>query len=238
MAGLERLPVDEGGMPMDVALKLQHLLLLLGTPDPQLEVPRQAASSSVRVRGRDSPVVAPNPIPRRLLLPGTSDGILGASAESMEDLIDIGRAFNSALAYVHDHLGDRNMTVEAHAWITAEIRALLLDLRKELRTLHTNRDNPLLLPVYAIDRTKPLQLLSGVVPHALVGYRTQFADLMTKLLKDCYLDATCRNLTTSIVIEILFPPGAEVLTVGSRLFDPAFENEFVNAVDAVSLVPK
>lgn len=252
MVGFERLPVDEGGMPMDVALKLQQLLLLFGTAEPRLVDQPQGASAAVGGNNQESRIVlqvrprttrpavhTQNPPESR---PDAGGNAPNASADSTQDLAFVGRAFNSALQHVRDH--SRDTTAEAHAWLTAEIRLIVFSLRRELRKLHDAKDNPLLLPEYAINPAIPLALYSSTIPFVLVQYKTQFMDCLITLFKACDLNAKFLFLTIgtpAFEIQIKFPPGgaqSASQSIGNRLFDPEFENEFVSSVQALTMEPK
>lgn len=238
-------------MPIDVALKLQRLLLLFGTPDPELVVQRQEASAVVSGVNSDSEIVlqvrqqTTRPDEANQNQPGSTPFEPGERipADSSLDLSFVGRAFNSALQYVDDRSSDHNMTTEARAWLTSELRSVMLALRNELRSLDNHKNNPILLPRYAIHRDKPLQLFSATIPYVLVQYSTQFTDCLLKLFTACNLDAVCVLLPGSracLVSEIKFAPGgaqSESQTVGNRLFDPEFETQFVSAVQALTMEP-
>lgn len=256
VAKFQRLPAEQGGIPIDVALKLQKLLLLFGAPEPQLLVPPQEApivdggdgphsQIVLRVRpGATGPGGAnqnqPMPAP---FSPGANSP--GVSADASHDLSFVGWAFNSALKYVHDSSSERNMTSEARAWLTAEIHCVVRELQNELRKLHKHKDNPALLPEYATNHDVPLELLSTTIPSLMVPYHAQFIDCLTGLFNACGFNATCVPRTMGrgrlfLQTEIRFEPGGaqgENQTVGNRLFDPGFEEEFVRAVQALSMQP-
>lgn len=255
VAGLERLPVDQGGMPIEVAMQLQHLMLLLGTPDLQPAELLQAASGTVGLDNPDSQIVVH--VPQGPTRPGganqnphqspprnPSEGIPGAYAEDNHDLSFIGRSFNSALKYIHDRSTEHNMSAEAYAWIKTEIRMFMLGLQKNLRHLYDNKDNPVLLPEYAINRAVPMNMYSSRIPYALAQYQTQFQDLIVRLMTACDFKVTCVPIPrgiSSFLIKIEFPRGGaqnENSTIGNRVFDSAFEDEFLSAIDALTFEPK
>lgn len=241
-------------MPIDVALQLQRLLLLLGTPDPELVVQPQEVSAAVSGVNSNSEIIlqvrqrATGPDGVNQNQPGSTpyeprENSSGPSADSSPDLAFVGRAFNSALHYIDHRSSDHNMTTEARAWLTSEIRSVMSALKKELRSLDDHKDNPILLPRYAIHRDKPLQLFSATIPYVLVQYSTQFTDCLLKLFTACNLDAVCVLLPGNracLVSQIKFAPGGaqgESQTVGNRLFDPEFETQFVSAVQALTMEP-
>lgn len=255
MPGLERLPVEKGGIPIDVALKLQRLLLLFGTPDPRLGVQPETAPGPVgggspgsqivlQVRRGPTRPARANPIPRGSASFNTGEGIPGPSTDYSQDFSAIGRAFNTSLQYIGDRLSERNLSAEAHAWITAEIPLIMLALRKELSLLHANRDNTSMLPEYAINRKAPLMVYTSPLPYVIVRYNPQFMAILAKLMKACDLDDTDIRpsmASPALVISITFPPrGAqsESHTLGNRLFDPGFESEFVGAIEALTSEPE
>lgn len=219
MSGFERLPVDEGGIPMDLALKLQQLLLLFGTAEPRLVVQPQVGPAAVSGNTSQSQaVIQVRTEPTRPggdnhnrpeSSPDAGGNIPNASADSTQDLAFVGRAFNSALQQIRDHSQDRDMTAEAHAWLTAEIRLIVLSLRKELRKLHDGNDNHLLLPEYAMNPAVSLKLYSSTIPHVLVKYKTQFSDCLIQLFEACDLNAKCEFIgmwRPAFLYDIIFPP--------------------------------
>lgn len=253
VSGFERLPIDEGGMPMDVALKLQQLLLLFGTAEPRLvmqpQVARAAVSgnipqSQIVLQARPEPTRPAGDNHNRPQCPPDSEGnVPNPSADSTQNLAFVGRAFNTALQQIRDYTQDCDMTAEAHAWLTAEIRSTVLSLRKELRNLHAGNDNHLLIPDYAINPAVPLMLFSSTVPPVLVKYKTQFQDCLIKLFKACDLDANCAFMEMgrpAFAIDIKFAPGdaqRASQNLGNKLFDPEFENEFVSSVQVLAIEP-
>lgn len=256
MAKFQRLPAEQGGVPIDVALKLQKLLLLFGAPEPQLLVPPQDAPtvgggdnphSQIVLRvhpGATGPGGASQNEPMSALLSRGANST-GTSADASQDLSFVGCAFNSALKYVHDRASERNMPSEARAWLTAEIRSVVRALQNELRSLHEHKDNPARLSEYAIHHDVPLELLSTTIPSLLVPYRAQFIGCLLGLFNACGFNATCVPMALPrgrlfLMIEIRFEPGGaqgENRTVGNSLFDPGFEDEFVSAVQALSMQP-
>lgn len=254
MAKFQRLPAEQGGIPIDVALKLQQLLLLFGAPEPQLVMQPQEAPTAggednphsqivLQVRPRATGQIGANQNQPRSAPFSPGSNRPRESADASQDLSFVGRAFNSALQYVHDRASDRNMTIEARAWLTAEIRSVVCSLQKELRSLHEHKDDPIRLPEYAVDHDVPLRLFSATIPPLLVPYRAQFIDCLLGLFNACGFDATCVPITfgrLSLKSEIKFMPGGaqgENQTVGNRLFDPEFEEKFVSAVQALSMEP-
>ncbi|KAL0634542.1 hypothetical protein Q9L58_006561 [Maublancomyces gigas] len=254
VSGFERLPVDEGGIPMDVALKLQQLLLLFGTAEPRLVVQPQVAPATVSgntsqsqavIRVRAEPTRPAGDNHNRPESPPHAGGsIPNASADSTQDLAFVGRAFNSALQQIRDDSRNQDRTAEAHAWLTTEIRSIVSKLRMELRILHDGNDNHLLLPEYAINPAVSLKLSSSTIPSVLVKYKTQFSDCLIQLFQACDLNAKCEFTgmwRAAFLYDINFPPGdAQTASqnFGNRLFDPEFENEFMSSIQALTIEPK
>lgn len=246
MTGRERLPVEDGGMPIDVALKLQRLLLLYGTPQPQLVtqvagvlarrepqfVPQDAGEFEEPSRGSHNrpQFHAPEESER----PGRSN-------RPIPDLTDLGAAFNSAIQYVQDHSGQHNLTPQAHAWLTTAVCSVVSKLRTELRKLNQHKDNPVLLPEYALNCSEHLDLTTDEIPFALMQYSKPLMDCLLRLLHACGFTATARVLTFCrrvIHLSVTFSPGAagrECDTIGNRVFDSEFEREFVNGIQSLVL---
>lgn len=255
-AGFERLPVEDGGLPIDIALKLQRLLLLYGTPEPRQTTQVQRASAPAigfstqepepQIRQQVHSEVAkpirgnqPRPDPPQ----DFAEDIPTPSPDPDHDLASVGRAFNSALKYVHDRSAHRDMTIEAHAWLAAEIHAIMVRLKRELHGLNAHKDNPVRLPKYAINREKPWTFFSSYVPDVLLPYSAQFQDCFRKLFGACKLNAKCSLCTFGtpcFAYDITFAPNAEQgdAQAGNRIFDPEFENEFVSAVKVLTIEPK
>lgn len=234
ITGVERVPVREGGLPMDVALQLQRLLLLYGTPEPDLAVDSPSASAEIMA---DTPVQPESQLTLRVAR------TTGSSPEQTEpNLASIGRSFTATLNYVAERSAQQNLSTEAHAWLTTEIRTTLHRLRTELLSLRENKDSPLLLPKYVFNRDFPLQLFSATIPYALVRYGSEFEECMVRLLRTCELEATCQLLKMGrvcLATDIKFGPYEEEQEgTGGRLFDEEFEEEFVSAVKALGLEGK
>lgn len=236
-------------MPMDVALKLQQLLLLYGAPEPRLVT--QIAGGLDRCEpqfvsqdggGFERPGRAPHDGPQshaheESARPGRSD-------HPIPGLTELGDAFNSAIRYVQDHSGQHNLTPQAHAWLSIEIPSALSKLRTELRMLNENKDNPVLLPEYALDCHVPLRLCSMTIPFALKQYSGPLMDYLLQLLHACGFNATARVYDITrlyISLSIKFSPGAagrEGDTIGNRIFDPELEREFVSGIQSLMLDSK
>lgn len=232
MAGFESLPVEDGGLPMDVALKLQRLLLLYGAPEPRLVEqgalgtggrrdsgqPQNQVVLQVR-RGIERPV---QHVPEELVF------------YSNPELASVGRAFSSALDYVQHHSVQTNLSSDAQAWMMNESRSVMSKLKKELHELSNNKDNPLLLPEYAVNRDATLLMLSSKIPHVLERYSTQFEACLVNLFNACGLGVRCSLIPgaqLALLCYITFPEG---VPTGSQLFDPEFENAFVSGVQAIT----
>lgn len=240
----ERVPVRDGGLPMNVALKLQQLLLLYGTPELELAVRPQGAPATL---GGTSPddresqiVLRVQPEAETPMDPGEDSP--PPFTDPNQDPAFVGRAFNSALQYIHNRWSNQNMTPAAHAWLMAELPLIMDQLKRNLRKLHDHRDSPINLPEYAIDRSIPLHLCSSTIPRVLVPYGSQLLDCILRLLKSCDLNATCTlvtAITPFILCKITFAPGvseSDSQTM-NRIFDPDLENKFATAVQALSLEP-
>lgn len=222
-AGFESLPVEDGGLPLDVALKLQRLLLLYGAPEPKLGTvdTRSSAQPETQVVLQVRPGVQRGQLPVQLV------------DNANLDLAAVGRAFNSTLNYVQQHSSQQNLSSDAQAWLMAETRSVMLRLKDELHTLYINKDSPLLLPAYAVNRDATLAMVSTTLPHVLHQYSTQFEDCLVRLFNACGLGARCQFVPESraFLSYVSFPAG---VPTGSRLFDTEFENEFVIGVQALT----
>lgn len=245
MTSRERLPVEVGGMPMDVALKLQRLLLLYGAPKPRLvmqgaggldkrepQFVPQAGAGFERPAGgtHDAPPVHVQEESER-------DAPSGGPVPSLPN---IGNAFNAAIQYVQDHSEHHNLTPQTQAWLTTEVHSVVSTLRKELCMLHKNKDNPVLLPDYALDSRVPFTLYTACIPFVLRQYSNQLLDWLMRLLEACGLKAT--GVVTQgqqlIRLNIRFSPGAsgrESNTIGNPIFDPEFESSFVSGIQSLVL---
>lgn len=221
--GCERLPINEGGIPACMVLKLQHLLLLFGTPEPRFVVQPTGACQS---------------------LPGLSfhaaDNIPSVSADTTQGPAQVGRRFNSAVQYVHDHSHNYDWATEASDWVKAEFTILVDSLRTELGKLEDNKDKPLLLPEYAVNPAVPLRFFSSKIPFLLVKYNKTFINDVLWLFNLCELNATCVFHTIGgpcLLIEIWFARGG-MQSLGNRLFDAEFANELVRSIQRLTMEPK
>lgn len=242
MTSRERLPVEDGGMPMDVALKLQRLLLLYGAPKPRLvmqgaggldkrepQFVPQAGAGFERPAGgtHDAPLVHVQEESER-------DAPSGGPVPSLSN---IGNAFNEAIQYVQDHSRRHNLAPQAQAWLTTAAQSVVSELRNELSMLNKNKDNPILLPEYALSFGMPLRLSTAKLPFALWPYNNQLIDWLIQLLANCGLSATgaIAYSQSLIRLSITFSPvasGRESSTTGNRIFDPEFESAFVSGIQS------
>lgn len=218
---------------MDVALKFQQLMLLYGTPESQSLVPgaeqtvdiRPKVSGDTRGKGRDQHIKC------------STDNELDPAEP---DLSQIGQAFNSVIGYANDRLDEHNLNPAAQEWLTAAVRSVVRTLKKELYKLHKNRDYPLLLPEYALNHEAYFVLLVPDIPFPLVPYRPHFDNYISGLLKSCALSAKSHLsiFGNSLSFHITFASGSfadKGQTTGNRVFDPEFEEEFVNGVKTLAL---
>lgn len=217
---------------MDVALQLQRLLLLYGTPEPDLAVDSPPPSVEITA---DTPVQPESQLTLRATRPSGSP-----PGQTDPNLASLGRVFTATLNHVTARTAQRNLSPEAHAWLTTEIRTTLQRLRTELHNLRVNADNPLLLPKYVFNRDLPLQLFTEATPFALGRYAVEFVECMMRLFRACELDATCTILETSqgvrLMSDIKFGQYEEEQEgTGGRLFDEEFEEEFISALQALGL---
>lgn len=209
---------------MDVALKFQQLLLLYGTPESQILVPGdKVAETTVDIRPK---------------VPGGTRGNEPDPAEP--DLSQIGQAFNSIIEYANNRFHEYNLNPDAQEWLTTAVRTVVGRLKGELHKLYKNRDHPLLLPEYALNDQTYLALLLPDIPYPLVPYRPHFDDYISRLLKSCALSAKSHlsMFGNSLSFHITFASGSfanKAQTTGNRVFDPEFEEEFVNGVKALAL---
>lgn len=228
IAGVEMVSIREGGLPMDVALQLQRLLLLYGAPEPELGVGPQSALATIPAEPSGRPA---------LRLPFRADRPTRPLPEQTDPgFASIGQTFTATLNYLAARSAQRNMSPEAHEWLTAEIRSTLSRLRTELRKLHENKDQPLLLPKFVFDRSHPLKLFSATIPFVLMRYSAEFEECMMRLFRACDLQGTCKTLKEGqrcLMSEITFRAQEE--GTGECLFDKGFEDEFVRAAEAMGL---
>lgn len=227
MAGFERLPIDEGGMPIDALLKLQHLLLLFGTPEPRLVVQPAGANQSPSRSSFDAGENTPS-----------------ASPDDTGGYAHVGRRFNSAIQYVHHHAHNYDWTAEAGAWVESELIALIDSLKTELDRLEENKDKPLLLPEYAVNPAVPLRFFSSKIPFLLVKYNKTFINEVLWLFNLCELNGTCVFHTIGgpcLLIEMWFARGgvqSQSQGLRNRLFDAEFANELVSSIQRLTMEPK
>lgn len=250
--GNESVSVENGGLPMDVALKLQRLLLLYGIEEPPivLQVDRglkrpvdnyQDLPENLRPDCPDlSGVRLVDSGPDRVKCPMSNRPDLPAKPVGKGlDLSLIGQAFNSVIEYVTDRANHRDLEPVAQAWLTTAVLRIMSQLKEELRSLHAHVDNPVLLPEFALNPEEELMLNSGDFPYVLIPYRAQFEEYLVQLLRSCGLTARPQIYAfggNCILLSITFPPGAiysESQTVGNRVFDPEVEKEFVRGVQSV-----
>lgn len=251
-AGNERVPVEEGGLPTDVTLKLQRLLLLYGMEAPPIMLQVN--------RGLERPVDNYQDLPERPISgcpdpPGARPVYSGLDpmkrpvsnrpdlpekpVEKDLDLPLIGQAFNSVIEYVAGRSNHRDLDPVAQAWLTTAVCRIVAQLKEELYSLRAHIDNPVLLPEFALNPEEELMLNSGDFPYVLIPYRAQFEEYFVQLLKSCGLTARPQVYAfggNCILLSITFPPGviySESRTVRDRIFDPEVEKEFLRGVQSV-----
>lgn len=145
------------------------------------------------------------------------------AAKAFPDLATIGNAFTLAISYINSQ-NYPDLEAEAQNWLTVTGRYVMERLKDELCKLHTDKNNPTRLPVYALDPQESLNIYT-TVPYALFPYRDQFEDYLRQLLGACGLDAKTGSYTFAgegkIKISIMFPNllrDTRTSTIGNLVF--------------------
>lgn len=154
------------------------------------------------------------------------------------DFSAIGDAFAQVISYINSQ---KHISLDAAArdWLILAGRRVMERLKEEFEKLYKNKDNPMLLPAYALG---PEGLsLTERIPPALLPYKDQFRDYFRQLLKACNLNAevTCLTFFAGCInIKIMF---FELLkdikseAIGNLNLDVDFQKEMFKGLENLKL---